>query len=101
MSRTGSLPCSSLQQSWLGLSHCADLRIVKFWCYFLLMSTESNSDDKSLVLAQSSATNMFLFDSFEGLAGKHKACSPVVLQYLHVVLLWSAFSCFLCIKQVL
>ena len=94
MSRTGGLLCSSLQQSWLGLFHCAELRTDKFWCYFLLMGTESNSDDESLVLAWSPASSMFLLDSFEGLARECKACSPAVLQYFHIVLLWSVFSWF-------
>lgn len=35
----------------VGLSHGAVLRTVKFWCYFLLVGTESNSCAKNLVLA--------------------------------------------------
>lgn len=45
------LLCSGLQQSWLTCPG-AGLRTLRFWCYFLLMGTETNSYAKSLVLAQ-------------------------------------------------
>jgi len=63
---------------------------VKFWCYFLLMGTESHSD-KSLVLAWSPATSVFIFYSFEGLAEECEACNASV---------FSDDSCLVCILLV-
>lgn len=44
------------------------------------MGSESNSDDKSLVLAWSPTVSVSLLDSVEGLAAKHRACSLAFFQ---------------------